>query len=45
MALPGPDAVSSVLGLLLNYIGGRIIGTLLLGYRDSYPEYYHDAAS
>ncbi|CAN8102007.1 unnamed protein product [Discula destructiva] len=45
MALPGPETVSLVMGLLLNYIGGVLIGKIILGYRDSYPEYYHELSS
>lgn len=45
MALPGPEIFSTVMGLLLNYVGGVMIGKMLLGYQDSYPEYYHEASS
>lgn len=41
MALPGPEVISSALGMLLNYIGGVIIGKWLLGYSSCYHEYYH----
>ncbi|ROV99547.1 hypothetical protein VMCG_06350 [Cytospora schulzeri] len=41
MALPGPEIVSKTLGLLFTYVGGVLIGKLLLGYADSYHEYYH----
>lgn len=41
MALPGPDIVSKALGLLFTYVGGVLVGRLLLGYADSYPEYYY----
>ncbi|KAF3767333.1 hypothetical protein M406DRAFT_253352 [Cryphonectria parasitica EP155] len=44
MALPGPEMVFRYLGLLLNYVGGVMIGQVLLGYHSSYPEYYHNAA-
>lgn len=40
-ALPGPERISIVLGVLLNYIGGVFIGKCLLGYSGCYPEYYH----
>lgn len=43
--LPGPEIVSLCLGLVLNFVGGVVIGKMLLGYRDSYPEYYHSASS
>ncbi|KAG8167418.1 hypothetical protein KVR01_003107 [Diaporthe batatas] len=39
-ALPGPDGISIVLGMLLNYVGGAFIGKWLLGYSASYHEYY-----
>lgn len=45
MALPGPEVVSVAVGVLLNYIGGVMIGRMLLGYRDSYPEYYHELST
>lgn len=45
MALPGPEWLSMAAGLLLNYIGGVMIGKMLLGFRDSYPEYYHGSSS
>ncbi|KUI53684.1 hypothetical protein VP1G_01100 [Cytospora mali] len=41
MALPGPDIISKRLGLLFTYVGGVLIGRFLLGYKDSYSEYYH----
>lgn len=44
MALPGPEILSMALGLLLNYVGGVLVGKTLLGYQDSYPEYYHEAS-
>lgn len=40
LALPGPEIISRVAGLLLNYIGGVFVGKMLLGYQDTYPEYY-----
>lgn len=45
MALPGPESISKAAGLLLNYIGGVLIGKMLLGFRDSYPEYYRGSSS
>ncbi|KAK2613979.1 hypothetical protein N8I77_000844 [Diaporthe amygdali] len=44
MALPGPESISRPLGLLLNYIGGVIIGKWLLGYSGCYPEYYRPSS-
>lgn len=41
LALPGPEILSQAVGLLLNYIGGLLLGKGLLGYEDTYPEYYH----
>lgn len=40
--LPGPEIVSQWLGYVLNYVGGFLIGRLLLGYRGSYPEYFRE---
>lgn len=45
LALPGPELLSQVIGLLLNYIGGVFIGKGLLGYKDTYPEYYHESSN
>lgn len=45
LALPGPEIISQVVGLLLNYVGGLLIGKILLGYQDTYPEYYHENSS
>lgn len=45
LALPGPEILSQAFGLLLNYVGGVLIGKYLLGYRDTYPEYYHEKNS
>lgn len=44
MALPGPEMVSLAAGWLLNFLGGVLVGKWLLGFRDSYPEYYHEAS-
>ncbi|KAG6366720.1 hypothetical protein INS49_000899 [Diaporthe citri] len=44
MALPGPDGISRALGLLLNYVGGVLIGKWLLGYSACYPEYHHPSS-
>jgi hypothetical protein len=40
MALPGPKFIARPLGVVLNYVGGLAIGKGLLGYSDTYPEYY-----
>lgn len=45
LALPGPEVISKVVGILLNYIGGVFIGKILLGYQDTYPEYYREKSS
>lgn len=42
LALPGPEILSQAVGILLNYVGGLLIGKGLLGYQDTYPEYYHE---
>lgn len=39
--LPGPEGISIILGMLLNYVGGVFIGKWLLGYSGCYPEYCH----
>jgi len=41
LAWPGPRVLAKVFGMLVNYVGGVIIGKWLLGYSDSYEEYYH----
>jgi len=40
LALPGPKPIARLAGLLLNFFGS-IIGKYLLGFSDSYPEYYN----
>lgn len=45
MALPGPEPLSKWLGYALNYVGGLLIGRLLLGYQGSYPEYFRERTS
>jgi len=37
----GPPALAKLFGVLMNFVGGVIIGKWLLGYSDSYEEYYH----
>jgi hypothetical protein len=41
LARPGPDAISKPLGVLWNFLGGLVVGKWILGYSDSYPEYFH----
>lgn len=41
---PGPGFVSKIFGVFLNFVGGLIVGKWLLGYSDTYPEYYHPGA-
>jgi len=41
MNWPGPAFISKPLGLMLNFIGGLIIGEWILGYSHCYSEYYH----
>jgi hypothetical protein len=41
LALPGPKFIAKPLAILMNFIGGVVIGKWLLGYSDSYPEYSH----
>lgn len=45
MALPGPEVVSIAMGVLFNFVGGVLIGQILLGYSGSYSEYYHERSS
>ncbi|KAJ6134109.1 hypothetical protein N7523_000431 [Penicillium sp. IBT 18751x] len=40
LALPGPLVIARPLGVLLNFFGGLILGKYVLGYKESYPEYY-----
>ncbi|KAJ5778716.1 hypothetical protein N7520_001962 [Penicillium odoratum] len=40
LALPGPRAIAQVLGVCLNLFGGVVFGKYILGYKQSYPEYY-----
>ena len=42
---PGPSFFSKPFGVFLNFFGGLIIGKYLLGYSDTYVEYYHPASS
>ncbi|KAJ5668967.1 hypothetical protein N7462_010037 [Penicillium macrosclerotiorum] len=37
---PGPAYVMRPLGVFMNFVGGLLIGKYILGYRESYPEYY-----
>jgi hypothetical protein len=39
LALPGPKFVAKPLSILMNFIGGLVIGKWLLGYSERYPEY------
>lgn len=45
MALPGPYLLSKPLGILLNFVGGVVIGKWMLGLKDSYEEYYHPSVN
>lgn len=38
---PGPALLSKPVGLLINFVGGLVIGQWILGYSHCYPEYYH----
>lgn len=40
LAVPGPRRLAKVMGLLLNFWGGLVVGKWILGYRDTYSEYY-----
>jgi hypothetical protein len=44
LAWPGPRLLAKLFGVLLNFMGGLIVGKWLLGYSDSYEEYYHPGA-
>jgi mannose-6-phosphate isomerase-like protein (cupin superfamily) len=43
-ALSGPKFIARPLGLFLTFFGGVILGKWILGYSDSYSEYYHSRA-
>jgi len=45
LALPGPKFIAKPLAVLMNFIGGFVIGKWLLGYSDSYSEYYHPSTT
>ncbi|KAJ5273795.1 hypothetical protein N7478_008920 [Penicillium angulare] len=40
LALPGPPMIARFLGVLMNCFGGVLLGKYILGYKESYPEYY-----
>lgn len=37
--MPGPTWLAKPLGMLVNFIGGLVIGKWVLGYKERYPEY------
>ncbi|KAF2418022.1 hypothetical protein EJ08DRAFT_599684 [Tothia fuscella] len=39
LALPGPKFIAQPLAIIMNFVGGVVIGKWLLGYFESYPEY------
>ncbi|KDQ15472.1 hypothetical protein BOTBODRAFT_31796 [Botryobasidium botryosum FD-172 SS1] len=41
MALPGPKFIAKPLGVLMNWIGGVVLGKWLMGYSHTYKEYFH----
>lgn len=45
LALPGPLIIAKPLGVLLNFFGGLVLGKYLLGYKESYSEYYKPEAT
>lgn len=40
LALPGPRILAKFLGVCMNFLGGVVLGKYILGYKESYPEYY-----
>ena len=42
LVLPGPKRTSHPLGRLMNLLVGVIVGKWLLGFHESYPEYYKE---
>ncbi|KAJ6157907.1 hypothetical protein N7470_005499 [Penicillium chermesinum] len=40
LALPGPPVLARLGGILMNFWGGLVLGKYVLGYQESYPEYY-----
>ncbi|EPS29236.1 hypothetical protein PDE_04185 [Penicillium oxalicum 114-2] len=42
MALPGPAILAKPLGVMLNLVGGVLVGKYILGYQESYAEYYKE---
>lgn len=40
LALPGPRILARFLGVCMNFFGGVVLGKYILGYKESYPEYY-----
>ncbi|KAF2835984.1 hypothetical protein M501DRAFT_940495, partial [Patellaria atrata CBS 101060] len=40
LAIPGPKAIRMPIGRFLNWFGGVVIGSWLLGYSHTYEEYY-----
>jgi hypothetical protein len=45
MALSGPHWLARSLGQLMNFFGGVVLGKWILGYSDSYAEYYQSRKS
>lgn len=44
LALPGPKWISMRIGKLVNLVVGVVVGKWLLGFSESYPEYYKESA-
>ena len=42
LAIPGPKTIMNPLSELLVFILGVVVGKLMLGYRETYPEYYKE---
>ena len=40
LAMPGPPLLARALGIMMNFFGGVVLGKYVLGYKESYPEYY-----
>jgi len=39
--LPVPGVIAKPVGLMMNFLGGLVVGKWILGYSESYAEYYH----
>jgi hypothetical protein len=40
MAFPGPNFIARPLGVIVSLLGAVVVGKWILGYSDTYPEYF-----